>query len=129
MSNASHFRVLKCLRDGICNGYGSFVRQISATTWIIGSLIMGINIYYLAEKLVTSLRHSNMSVVGIVFCGLLGFSAMLVYLASIAYLVIRKNREGSHLIALSERPEGNASLPREDIVSMQLPQNRTSNDL
>lgn len=90
---------------------------------------MGINIYYLAEKLVTSLRHSGMSVVGIVFCGLLGFSAMLVYLASIAYLVIRKNREGSHLIALSERPEDNASLPREDIVSMQLPQSRTSNDL
>lgn len=102
---------------------------IAATTWIIGSLIMGINIYYLAEKLVTSLRHNDMSVVGIVFCGLLGFSAMLVYLASIAYLVIRKNRKGSHLIALSERPEGNASLPREDIVSMQLPQSRTSNDL
>ncbi|KAH6781822.1 NRAMP metal ion transporter 6 [Perilla frutescens var. hirtella] len=103
--------------------------SIAATTWIIGSLIMGINIYYLAEKLVTSLRHSKMSVVGIVFCGFLGFSAMLVYLASIAYLVIRKNKEGSHLIALSERPEENAGLPREDIVNMQLPQRRTTDDL
>ncbi|KAL3617711.1 Metal transporter nramp1 [Castilleja foliolosa] len=105
---------------------------ISATTWIISSLIMGINIYYLVEKLVTSLRHSHMKVVGIVFCGLLGFSAMLIYLASIGYLVFRKNREGSHLIALtaSENPANNVgnNLPREDIANMQLPQNRTSDD-
>ena len=90
---------------------------------------MGINIYYLAEKLVTSLRHSKLSIVGIVFCGLLGFLAMLVYLASIAYLVIRKNQEGSHLIALSDRQEENVTLPRQDIASMQLPQTRTSDHL
>lgn len=77
----------------------------------------------------TSLQHSNLSVAGIVLCGLLGFSAMLVYLASIAYLVIRKNKEGSHLIALSEGREENHTLPREDIVSMQLPQTRTNDDL
>ncbi|KAI3463464.1 hypothetical protein Pfo_020127 [Paulownia fortunei] len=113
--------------------------SVSATTWIIGSLIMGINLYYLADKLVFSLRHSHLNIVSIVFCGLLGFSAMLIYLASIGYLVIRKNKEGSHLIALtaSESPGmancvGDASvygLPREDIVNMQLPQRRTTDDL
>lgn len=94
---------------------------------------MGINIYYLAEMLYTSLRHSHMNVVGIVFCASLGILAMLIYLASIAYLVIRKNKEGPHLIALtaSENTDtgGNGvgdNLPREDIVNMQLPQRRTT---
>lgn len=54
---------------------------------------------------------------------------MLVYLASIAYLVIRKNKEGSHLIALSEVREENPTLPRQDIASMQLPPTRTTDDL
>lgn len=103
-----------------------FRLQISTTTWIIGSLIMGINIFYLAEKLVDTLRHSNLNVAGIVFCGFLGVLAMLVYLASIAYLVLRKNKQGSHLIALSERPD--MATPREDIASMQLPQRKTDLD-
>lgn len=109
---------------------------ISAITWIIGSLIMGINIYYLGEKLVTSLRASHIGTVGVVFCGILGFSGMLIYLAGIVYLVFRKNTEGSFLLPLRE-PENlqmasesaSASvpnLPREDIADMQLPQGRTT---
>ncbi|XP_011082336.1 metal transporter Nramp6 isoform X1 [Sesamum indicum] len=120
---------------------GSYANTVavSTTTWIIGSLIMGINVYYLADKLVSSLRHSHLNIVGTVFCGLLGFLAMLIYLAGIGYLVIRKNKEGSHLIALTASESrdmansvGDASvytLPREDIVDMQLPQRRTSDDL
>lgn len=111
---------------------------ISATTWIIGSLIMGINIYFLANHLIELLVHSNLKLVGKVFCGILGFSGMLVYLAGIAYLVFRKNREASHLVTLTT-PEcrqmanesGNASvygLPRRDIVNMQLPQTRVAID-
>ncbi|KAL6495815.1 Metal transporter nramp1 [Orobanche gracilis] len=116
-----------------CN-YWTMWQEISAATWIIGSLIMGINVYYLAEKLVTSLRHSHLNIVSIVFCGLLGFSAMLIYLASITYLVVRKNKEGSHLIALTASENSGVAdnvgnnLPREDIASMQLPQGRTSGD-
>ncbi|KAL6570279.1 Metal transporter nramp1 [Orobanche minor] len=104
---------------------------ISATTWIIGSLIMGINVYYLAEKLVTSLRHSHLNIVSIMFCGLLGFLAMLIYLASITYLVVRKNKEGSHLIALTAFESSGVADNvgnREDIASMQLPQRRISGD-
>lgn len=113
--------------------------QISAATWIIGFLIMGINIYYLAEKLVTTLRHSHLKVVGTVFCGILGFSGMSVYLAGIVFLIVRKTKKGDHLLALTRsesmqtaNESGNASvpsLPREDIVSMQLPQRRTTSDV
>nr|GMC71364.1 metal transporter Nramp6-like [Ipomoea batatas] len=106
---------------------------ISAITWIIGLLIMGINIYYLAEKLVTSLKNSDLKMVGKVFCGILGFTGLLVYLGSIAYLVIRENKERTHLLALTAvdgSSNGNEpSLPREDIRSMQLPEKRSTSDV
>lgn len=95
---------------------------------------MGINIYYLVEKLVTSLIHSHLRVVGIVFCGILGFSAVLIYLAGVLYLIVRKTRKVDHLLPESMEmamESGNASvpsLPREDIVNMQLPQSRTTSD-
>lgn len=102
---------------------------ISATTWVIGSLIMGINIYYLGTKFVKLLLKSHLEVVGKVFCGILGFSGMLIYLGAIAYLVLRRNKESTHLIALTtpeSRQMTSNTLPREDIVSMQLPR-RVSN--
>ncbi|KAL3528974.1 hypothetical protein ACH5RR_008296 [Cinchona calisaya] len=108
---------------------------ISAVTWIIGSLIMGINIYYLVEKLVTTLTHSQLRVVGTVFCGILGFSAVLVYLAGVIYLVVRKTTKGDHLLPesthISKESSGIASVPsvpREDIVNMQFPQRRNTSD-
>ncbi|KAE9467722.1 hypothetical protein C3L33_00395, partial [Rhododendron williamsianum] len=114
---------------------GQYVMQISATTWFIGSLIMGINIYYLATSFVKVLLHSHIKVVGKVFCGILGFSGMLVYLAAIAYLVFRRNKEATHILALTStesRGMGNelgGCLPREDIISMQLPQRRATVDV
>lgn len=104
---------------------------ITAITWIIGSLIMIINVYYLATSFIKFLFHGNLKLVEVVFLGIFGFSAMAVYLAGVGYLVLRKNKEVSHLLALtthenqhSTNESGNASLyslPREDIASMQLP--------
>ncbi|KAK1363974.1 NRAMP metal ion transporter 6 [Heracleum sosnowskyi] len=112
---------------------------LSATTWIIGFLIMGINIYFLVDKLISVLVHSPLKLVSKVFFGILGFSGMLLYLAGIAYLILRKNKEASHLLALTTSESrqmtneaGHASvysLPREDIVSMQLPQRTTMTDV
>ncbi|KAL3535437.1 hypothetical protein ACH5RR_003898 [Cinchona calisaya] len=59
---------------------------------------MGINIYYLAEKLVTTLHHSQLTVVGIVFCGILGVLGMLVYLAGVLYSMVRKTKNADHLL-------------------------------
>ncbi|KAL6137838.1 hypothetical protein ACLB2K_063127 [Fragaria x ananassa] len=108
---------------------------ISAVTWIIGSLLMAINIYYLMSGFIKILLHGHFELVGIVFLGILGFSGMTLYLAGIAYLVFRKNKEAPHLLALTtpeSREMANAQpgcLPREDIVSMQLPQRRSTEDL
>lgn len=92
---------------------------------------MIINVYYLATSFIKFLFHGNLKLVEVVFLGIFGFSAMAVYLAGVAYLVLRKNKEASHLLALtthenqhSTNESGNASLyslPREDIASMQLP--------
>ncbi|XP_030515110.2 metal transporter Nramp6-like [Rhodamnia argentea] len=105
---------------------------VAAVTWMIGSLIMGINVYYLVTGFIKLLLNSHLKLGAEVFCGILGFSAMAVYLAGILYLVLRKNKEASHLLALttaesrqSDNGQGDASmqsLPREDIASMQLPQ-------
>ncbi|RDX74250.1 Metal transporter Nramp6, partial [Mucuna pruriens] len=99
--------------------------MISAVTWIIGSLLMAINIYYLITGFIKLLLHSHLKVVAKVFLGMLGFSGMAVYLAGIAYLVLRKNKEATHLLALTApenqqmtNEQGNGSidcLPREDI--------------
>lgn len=60
-----------------------------------------------------------MKLVAVVFCGILGFSGIAIYLASVAYLVLRKNRKATHLLA-STNSQTVETLPRQDIVDMQL---------
>ena len=113
--------------------------QITAITWIIGSLLMAINIYYLSSGFIDFLLHSNLKLVAAVFIVIVGFSGMLLYMGGIGYLVFRKNKKAMHLLALTTAENGelvndagNASvysLPREDIVSMQLPQRRVTADV
>ncbi|KAF8413471.1 hypothetical protein HHK36_001458 [Tetracentron sinense] len=131
--------LLKFTSSKIKMGSHANSTMISAITWLIGSLIMAINMYYLATSFVKLLLHSGIKVVAAVFAGIFGFSGMLVYLAGIAYLVFRKNKEVTHLLALGEPEIGQCvngsddvalySLPREDIVSMQLPQRRATVDI
>ncbi|KAJ4843979.1 Metal transporter nramp1 [Turnera subulata] len=112
---------------------------ISAITWVIGSLIMSINVYYLANGFVDILLHSHLKLVAVIFLGIFGFSGMAIYLAAIAYLVFRPNKKAAHLMPLTTSESSQTanqpgeasmySLPREDIVSMQLPQRRSTEDI
>ncbi|XP_050286806.1 metal transporter Nramp6-like isoform X1 [Quercus robur] len=107
---------------------------ISVATWIIGSLIMTINIYYLITGFIKLILHSHLKLVAAVFLGIFGFSSMAVYLSGILYLVFRKNKEATHFLALTtpgsrQMTNESESLPREDIVSMQLPPRRDTVDL
>ncbi|XVF86339.1 hypothetical protein PTKIN_Ptkin18bG0031500 [Pterospermum kingtungense] len=113
--------------------------SVSAITWVIGSLIMGINIYYLMTSFIHLLLHSHLKLVAVVFLGIIGFSGVAIYLAAITYLVFRPNKEATHLLSLTStesREMGNNSgstsmycLPREDIANMQLPQRRQTEDI
>ncbi|KMT01050.1 hypothetical protein BVRB_9g223080 [Beta vulgaris subsp. vulgaris] len=99
--------------------------MLSAVTWMIGSMIMVINIYFISSSFIKLLLHSKLKLVYAIFAGILGFSGLLIYLAAIAYLIIRKNKESTQLLALTMRED--QQIPREDIVNMQLPQRRTNN--
>ncbi|KAM6586029.1 hypothetical protein CsatB_013031 [Cannabis sativa] len=113
---------------------------ISVVTWIIGSLIMAINIYYLMTGFINLLLHNHLPLAAVIFLGIFGFSGLGVYLAGIAYLVFRKNKKVTHLLSLTgpechqraTNEQSNGSmycLPREDIVCMQLPQRRSAEEL
>lgn len=128
------FALIPLLKFTSCkNKMGTHVNSIAITTitWIIGSFIMGINIYYLVDGFIGILIHGKFKLVAAVFLGIFGFSAMIVYLAAIAYLVFRKNSKSSNLLALTTSESRQTStnggegsihnLPREDIVNMQLP--------
>jgi hypothetical protein len=117
-------------------------KAISVITWGIGSFIVVINTYFLITSFVKLLLHNGLSTVSQVFSGIFGFLGMLIYMAAILYLVFRKNRkatlpllEGDSTVRIVGRDtatEGEGSLghlPREDISSMQLPQQRTASDL
>ncbi|OEL26969.1 Metal transporter Nramp3 [Dichanthelium oligosanthes] len=121
---------------------GQYVMQTAVLTWVIGSLIVVINTYFLITSFVKLLLHSGLSTVSQVFSGIFGFLGMLIYIAAILYLVFRKNRkstqpllESDPEIAVSDlsigaEAEGSLGhLPREDISSMQLPQQRAATDL
>ncbi|KAL6873759.1 hypothetical protein ACP4OV_013841 [Aristida adscensionis] len=112
-------------------------------TWVIGLFIVIINTYFLITSFVRLLLHSGLSTVSQVFSGIFGFLGMLIYIAAILYLVFRKNRkctmpllENDSELAVAGGPgtgagaEGSLGhLPREDISSMQLPQQRAASDL
>lgn len=114
--------------------------QITVLTWIIGLLIMAINIYYLMSRFIHVLLHNDLHLAAVVSIGILGFSGVALYLSGIAYLVFRKTKEISHLLALttvdnrrlSNEPSNRSRYdpPNEDTVSMQLPQRiRSTNDV
>ncbi|KAF4353748.1 hypothetical protein F8388_024317 [Cannabis sativa] len=116
------------------------IASISVVTWIIGSLIMAINIYYLMTGFINLLLHNHLPLAAVIFLGIFGFSGLGVYLAGIAYLVFRKNKKVTHLLSLTgpecqqraTNEQSNGSmycLPREDIVCMQLPQRRSAEEL
>ncbi|KAH7415499.1 hypothetical protein KP509_14G048600 [Ceratopteris richardii] len=75
---------------------------ITVATWMIGSLIILVNIYFLGETFYEWLRpKSAISLVGKVFIGIASFGALLAYLFAVLYLTFRKDKvKVSHAIAL-----------------------------
>ncbi|XP_042470854.1 metal transporter Nramp3-like [Zingiber officinale] len=117
---------------------GSYSNSIAvaSVTWLISSLIVVINSYYLVTGFVSLLLHSGLPTASIVFAGVFGFSGMLVYMAAILYLVFRRNRNSTQPLLQDDSEfcrscDANSSLydlPREDIASMQLPQERSTQE-
>ncbi|KAF3781624.1 Metal transporter [Nymphaea thermarum] len=65
---------------------------IFIVSWILGLLIIGINVYYLSTGFVDWLVQNNLPKVGNIFIGIIVFPLMGVYVAAVVYLTIRKDR-------------------------------------
>ncbi|KAH7423009.1 hypothetical protein KP509_12G035200 [Ceratopteris richardii] len=114
---------------------------VTIVTWVIGCAIMVINMYYLSTAFYHWLVSGNGLDKGFqVVVGIIGFTAMLLYVIAILYLAFRSEKQVTHLLSQEElSTEGNAvkgtenhemelrgpfgTLPRDDLISLQLPQN------
>ncbi|XP_031503387.1 metal transporter Nramp5-like [Nymphaea colorata] len=65
---------------------------IVIVSWILGLLIIGINVYYLSTGFVDWLVHNNLPKVGNIFIGIIVFPLMGLYVGAVAYLTMRKDR-------------------------------------
>ncbi|XP_045815922.1 metal transporter Nramp5-like isoform X4 [Trifolium pratense] len=64
---------------------------IITISWILGSGIIGINVYYLSTSFVKWLIHSSLPKVANVFIGIIVFPLMAFYILSVIYLTFRKD--------------------------------------
>ncbi|XP_054799123.1 metal transporter Nramp5-like [Prosopis cineraria] len=66
-------------------------RIIIVISWILGSGIIGVNVYYLSTGFVGWLIHSSLPKVANVFIGILVFPLMAIYVVAVIYLTFRKD--------------------------------------
>ncbi|KAJ8773391.1 hypothetical protein K2173_028568 [Erythroxylum novogranatense] len=64
---------------------------IIVVSWILGLLIIGINVYYLVTGFIHWLLHNNLPKVGNIFIGLIVFPLMVVYILAVLYLTFKKD--------------------------------------
>ncbi|CAK7346938.1 unnamed protein product [Dovyalis caffra] len=112
---------------------------IIVISWILGLMIIGINVYYLSTGFVDWLTHNNLPKVGNVFIGIVVFPLMAIYILSVIYLTFRKDtvvtyvepvKNDPNLEANMERGEGKSNqemgvgqVPyREDLADVPLPE-------
>nr|WMV64478.1 metal transporter NRAMP5 [Iris lactea] len=64
---------------------------IIVISWVLGALIIGINIYYLSTGFVDWIIHNSLPKVANVFIGIIVFPLMAIYILSVLYLTFRKD--------------------------------------
>ncbi|CAN6476130.1 unnamed protein product [Victoria cruziana] len=72
--------------------FSSSENKIVTVSWILGFLIIGINVYYLSTGFVDWSIHNNLPKVGSIFIGIIVFPLMGLYVAAVVYLTIRKDK-------------------------------------
>ncbi|XP_015694877.1 metal transporter Nramp1 isoform X1 [Oryza brachyantha] len=60
-------------------------------SWVLGFIIIGINIYFLSTKLVGWILHNALPTYANVLIGIVLFPLMLLYVAAVIYLTLRKD--------------------------------------
>ncbi|CAL5076157.1 unnamed protein product [Urochloa decumbens] len=60
-------------------------------SWILGFIVIGINVYFLSSKLVSWILHNKLPIYANVFTGIIMFPLMLLYISAVIYLTFRKD--------------------------------------
>ncbi|XP_058184469.1 metal transporter Nramp7.2-like isoform X2 [Rhododendron vialii] len=102
---------------------------IIVISWILGLGIIGINVYYLSTAFVGWMIHNNIPKAATVFIAILVFPLIVVYIASVIYLMVRKDRVVTFIDTTKNDPavlapmEDSDLVPyREDLADIPLPE-------
>ncbi|CAN6180325.1 unnamed protein product [Urochloa humidicola] len=60
-------------------------------SWILGFIVIGINIYFLSLKLVGWILHNKLPIYANILIGIITFPFMLLYISAVIYLTLRKD--------------------------------------
>jgi len=64
--------------------------QIIGFSWMLGSVIIGINIYFLCSKFVGWILDNSLPISANILIGIIVFPLMLLYICAVIYLTLRK---------------------------------------
>ena len=106
--------------------------QIIVFSWLLGLMIIGINMYFLSTSFVGWLIHNSLPKYANVLVGLLIFPLILVYIFAVIYLTFRKDTVVTFVVdsaqidtekAKAKEEEENQPVPfREDLANIPLPE-------
>lgn len=83
---------------------------IIVISWILGFMIIGINVYYLSTGFVGWLTTNNLPKVGNVIIGIVVFPFMAIYISSIIYLTFRKDSAVTYIDPATNDPNLEAKM-------------------
>ncbi|KAB5568573.1 hypothetical protein DKX38_002366 [Salix brachista] len=83
---------------------------IIVISWILGFMIIGINVYYLSTGFVGWLTNNNLPKVGNVIIGIVVFPLMAIYISSIIYLTFRKDTAVTYIDPVKNDPNLEAKM-------------------
>jgi hypothetical protein len=107
--------------------------QIIVFSWLLGLMIIGINMYFLSTSFVGWLIHNSLPKYANVLVGLVVFPLMLIYILAVIYLTFRKDtvvtfvadsaQADAEKAAAGEEDEDQRPVPfRQDLADIPLPQ-------
>ncbi|XP_002987015.2 metal transporter Nramp6 [Selaginella moellendorffii] len=92
-------------------------RKVTILTWVIGSSIILVNLFYLASNFIKWLQRSRLRRLHIALLGIAGFLALLAYALLAAYLALRKDNEGTYRLSSSVEEEQDGFVDKESVVA------------
>ena len=79
-------------------------KQIIIVSWLLGLMIVGINIYFLSTSFTDWLLKSSLPKAGRIIIGIIVFPLMAIYIIAVGYLTLRKDTVVTFALASDKTP-------------------------